>query len=348
VVYGVGVAFGSDLLRAIAVLAGLLVLLWMLNQVLFTPKLIEPFQRRFWPALLQRYRALLSRLLMGRRPRWVLAGMGALLLLTVGLLALLPPKVVFFPNPEPNFVYVYVTLPEGTDAAVTDSLMRVVEERVYGVLGPQNPLVTSVSVNVGVAAGEPTRPSFGVTPHKGRLTVAFVEYARRGGISTWSYFEAIRQAVADIPGAEVLVDKDRAGPPTGKAVNIEIAGDDLDTLQALAERVRSLLVDSLRIAGIERLVSDLRQSKPELLVGLDRRKAAREGLNSAQVGRALRAALYGVEASKFRAGEDDYPIQVRIARRIGSGWRSCSTCPSRTAIWQPGSSALCRSQRWRR
>jgi len=313
VVYGVGVAFGSDLLRAIAVLAGLLVLLWMLNQVLFTPKLIEPFQRRFWPAVLQRYRALLSRLLMGRRPRWVLAGMGALLLLTVGLLALLPPKVVFFPNPEPNFVYVYVRLPEGTDAAVTDSLMRVVEERVYGVLGPQNPLVTSVSVNVGVAAGEPTRPSFGVTPHKGRLTVAFVEYARRGGISTWSYFEAIRQAVADIPGAEVLVDKDLAGPPTGKAVNIEIAGDDLDTLQALAERVRSLLVDSLRIAGIERLVSDLRQSKPELLVGLDRRKAAREGLNSAQVGRALRAALYGVEASKFRAGEDDYPIQVRIA-----------------------------------
>ncbi len=287
-------------------------LLWVFNRYVFTPRIIEPFQQRVWPWILESYRRIGFRLLRGRYPMLLLLGVVLLFVLTLLVTALVRPKVMFFTNPEPNFVYVYVTLPVGTDAATTDSLMRVIEERVYGVLGENNPLVTSVSTNVGVAASQPFRPSFGVTPHQGHLTVAFVDSEHRHGISTWSYLEAIRRAVADIPGAQIVVDKEAAGPPTGKPVNIEIAGEDLDTLLALAERIRALVVDTLRIEGLEGLVSDVQQTKPELLITVDRSKAAREGLSTGQVGSALRAALYGVEASKFRTADDEYPIQVRL------------------------------------
>lgn len=287
-------------------------LLWLFNRWIFTPHVIEPFQQRVWPGILRLYRQVMTWLLQRRRPALLIGGVGLLFVVTLVVVGLVRLKVMFFTNPEPNFVYVYVTLPVGTDAAVTDSVMRIVEERVYGVLGEGNPVVNSVSVNVGVAAGDPQRPSFGVTPHKGRLTVAFVDQEHRKGISTWSYFEAIRRAVSGIPGAQIVVDKDLAGPQTGKPINIEIAGDDLDTLLLLAERVRALIVDTLQIAGIENLTSDLQQAKPEVVVQVDRLKAAREGLSTQQVSNALRAALYGVEASKFRTGEDEYPIQVRI------------------------------------
>ncbi|GBD07066.1 Multidrug resistance protein MdtC [bacterium HR21] len=310
--YGLGFWSGSRILVGMATVTWVVGLLWFVNRVFFTPYVIEPFQQRLWPRVLAAYQRLQNWILRGRRPVYLVAAVIVLAVVTFLLFGIVRPKVTFFTNPEPNFVYVSVTLPIGTDAAVTDSIMRVIEERVYGVLGETNPLVSSVSVNVGIAAGDPFRPSFGVTPHQGRLTVAFVGQEQRRGMSTWGYLEAIRRAVADIRGAEVVVDKDHAGPPTGKPINIEIAGDDLDTLAALAERVRSLIVDSLRIAGIEQLVSDLQQGKPELQVVLNREKAVREGLNTAQIGGALRAALYGVEASKFRAGDEEYPINVRL------------------------------------
>ncbi len=310
--YLLGAWSNAAFLTGAATVTWVIALLWAFNRVVFTPLIVEPFQHRIWPAVLQRYRHIGAWILQGRRPWVLVASVVVLFGVTVGLTVLVRPRVLFFTNPEPNSVYVYVSLPVGTDAAVTDSIMRVVEERVYGVLGEENPLVSSVSVNVGVAVGEPFRPSFGITPHKGRLTVSFVDPEYRAGISTWGYFEAIRRVVADIPGAEIAVDKDQAGPQTGSPINIEIAGEDLDTLQRLAEHVRSLLLDTLQLAGIENLQLDVQQTKPEVIITVDRQKAAREGLNSGQLGAALRAALYGVKASAFRAGEEEYPIQVRL------------------------------------
>ena len=122
-----------------------------------------------------------------------------------------------------------------------------------------------------------------------------------------------REAVADIPGAEIVVEKEANGPPQGKDVNIEIAGDDFDELTILSRKVYALVTDSLKIPGIERLKSDLERNKPEISVIVDREKANAEGISSSQVGFAMRSALYGVEASKLRVGEDEYPIQVRVA-----------------------------------
>ncbi|MEN3026462.1 MAG: efflux RND transporter permease subunit [Chlorobiota bacterium] len=315
-VAGLGYALGAwsrlPIFTGLATVTWVIALLWLFNRTIFTPRILVPFQQRLWPAVLGLYRRVGARVLRGRRAVALVVGVVLLFGLTLVVTALVRPKVQFFTNPEPNFVYVYVTLPVGTDAATTDSVMRVVEERVYRVLGEQNPLVTSVSVNVGVAAGDPFRPSFGVTPHKGRLTIAFVDQEHRRGISTWDYFELVRQAVVDIPGVQVVVDKDLAGPPTGRPVNIEIAGTDLDTLAALADRIRVLIVDSLKIAGLEGITSDLQQTKPEVLLTIDRAKAAGEGLSTGQVGSALRTALYGVEASKFRTADEEYPIQVRL------------------------------------
>ncbi len=286
---------------------------YFLNRVFITPKLITPFQERTLPWIMDRYRATLRFVLQGWRPYLVIVGMVLLFVLTVVITGMFGQSPVFFPSGEPNYAYVYIKMPIGTDATVTDSITRVVEQRVKALIGENNPDVNTVVANVGIGAGDPQNPDRTITPHKGKVTVAFKPYAERGNPLTSRYLTMFREAVADIPGAEIVVEKEANGPPQGKDVNIEIAGDDFDQLTALSREVYTLIADSLKIPGIERLKSDLERNKPEISILVDRQKANAEGITSGQIGMALRSALYGVEASKLRVGEDEYPIQVRAA-----------------------------------
>ncbi len=66
-------------------------------------------------------------------------------------------------------------------------------------------------------------------------------------------------------------------------------------------------------ARLEGLDSDMSQGRPELVVDVDRERAALYGLSTAQVGSTVRSAIQGTEAAKFRAGQDEYDIVVRLA-----------------------------------
>jgi len=106
------------------------------------------------------------------------------------------------------------------------------------------------------------------------------------------------------------VEKNRNGPPTGKPVNIEVSGENLDELIVTAINFQNYL-DSLRIPGIEKLKSDFDNKKPEITVDIDRVRANREGISIGQIGMELRTAIYGKEVSKYKEDEDEYPIQLR-------------------------------------
>lgn len=296
-----------------ATLVAVNTIFFILNKLFITPKLIIPFQQQFLPWLMDRYRDTLRFVLKGNRPWLVLGGMIALLFATFMITAQFGKSPVFFPSSEPNYAYVYIKMPIGTDAAVTDSITKVVEQRVIKILGPNNPDVNTVISNVGIGAGDPQNPDRTVMPNKGKVTVAFKEYAKRGDPKTSRYLTKFREAVADIPGAEIIVDKEQGGPPQGKDVNIEIAGDDFDELVRISSQVKSLIVDSLRIPGIEKLKSDLERNKPEIAIIVDREKANAIGISSAQIGLALRSSLYGTEATKMRVGEEEYPVQIRVS-----------------------------------
>jgi multidrug efflux pump subunit AcrB len=200
----------------------------------------------------------------------------------------------------------------GTDQAVTDSITKIVEERVSKVIGKNNPIVESLIANVAIGAGDPMAGDNATSPNKGKVTVAFVEFAKRNGESTVPYLDSIREAIKGIAGVEIAVDKEQNGPPTGKPINIEIGGDDFVVLGEVSNKLKRYL-DSIQIAGVEELKSDLEISKPELLISIDRERAQREGLSTAQIGSEIRAAVFGKEVSKFRDANDEVPIQLRYA-----------------------------------
>lgn len=276
-------------------------------------KVIKDFQDRKWPYVQNRYRNMMNKLLTGKRPIWVLVATIVLFIFSFIFTAIRAPKVIFFPKADPNFAYTYIKLPVGTSQEYTDSITKIIEHRVQGAVGDNNPLVESIIANVAVGANDPRAfdQAFNANSNLGKVTVAFVEFAKRDGKSTSIYLDKIRDAVKGIPGAEITVEQESGGPPTGKPIAIEMTGDDLEQLIATSKGLKRYL-DSLQIPGIEELKSDVQDNKPEIIVEVDRERALREGISSGQVGMELRKAIFGEDKpSKFRDANDEYPIQVR-------------------------------------
>ncbi len=278
---------------------------------LFGYKVLRRFQTKVIPAMMSLYERTLVWVLKGRRPVFILWGMIGLFAFTLVLNNIVKPKVVFFPDNEPNTINTFIKMPVGTDITVTDSVARIVEDRIMSVLGENNPIVESVVTNVAFLASDNNFDNSSKSSNLAKIAVNFVEFANRKGESTGAYMNRMRSVLKDIAGAEIVVDKIKMGPPTGKPVNIEISGDDLKQLALTSDRFRRF-VDSLQIGGIEELKSDFATTKPELIINLDRERANFEGISAAVVGDAIRTGQLGKEISKYREGENQYPIMLRF------------------------------------
>jgi len=308
-------------LAVISYLAGgfaignILVFVFLLNALyrLALKSAIIYFQTKTWPRVLHLYERTLVFALKGRNPWYILGGVVTMLILSFVLIGITKPAVLFFPNNNPTYVNVFIRLPEGTDQHVTDSVTAVVEKRVSTVLGKDNPVVESIITNVGFNAGEGMFDR-SISSNKGKVTINFIESKFRKGVSTQAIMDSIRNNLKNIPGATISVEKNRMGPPTGKPINIEITGENLDDLIATSISFKSYL-DSLRIPGIEQLKSDFDNNKPEIIIQIDRVRANREGLSLGQIGLELRTAIYGKEISKYKEDEDEYPIQLRYSEK---------------------------------
>jgi len=117
--------------------------------------------------------------------------------------------------------------------------------------------------------------------------------------------------VGNYPGVEIEVTKENMGPPTGKAINLEIIGPEFAELVFLADSIQATIKNS-GIEGIEGLKMNISTDKPELIVNIDREKARRFGLSTAQIANDLRTGIYGFNATDYKVGEDEYPIMIRL------------------------------------
>ena len=306
-----GIGYVID--RGIGNLFVLFIILYVFNHYVLTPKLIVPFQDRILPGLKNGYRSLISWVLTGWRPVLAIMAAFSLLILTFIIVGIAKPKVIFFPSGEPDYIYVYNVMPVGTDARVTDARTKEIEKRVFKVLedNKATDVVNSVISNIGKNAGDPMNPDRSATPQKSKVTVAFKGNEERKGISTDSLLAKVRIAMQGLPGSEISVERESNGPPTGKPIAIEIAGEEFDELKNLEKQVRQKIAQA-GIQGIDQLKSDLITNKPEIVIDIDREKAEREGISSGQVAMAIRTALFGLEVSKFRDAKDEYPIMVRL------------------------------------
>ncbi|MBV4357391.1 efflux RND transporter permease subunit [Pinibacter aurantiacus] len=288
-------------------------ILVLLNKF-FLDSIIHSFQNKALPWIMSHYETLLRWALKGWRPVWLLISTVFLLIFSFVFFGRRNVPVVFFPQSDPNQIFVYLKLPVGTSVDYTDSVTRTLETKVYKVLGMENgkknSMVESVISNVAVGASDPNSGDRSTRSELGRIQVSFVEYEKRHGVSSRPYLDSIRGALKGIPGAEISVDQEQGGPPTDPPVNIEVASEDFDNLIKTAVGLKNYL-DSIQVPGVEELKMDIDLTNPEISLTVNRERALIEGVSSAQVGGQLRTALFGKEVSKIKEGKEEYKIQLR-------------------------------------
>ena len=292
------------------------VIVTLLNYFVFS-YISSWFRISFLPWLENTYLKVVQFALYKRNPFYFIAGTFMLLIVTIFFYFASKPKVDFFPHSNPKLINVIAELPISTDIAVTDSTMRVLEKDVYSMLAPDMDIVKSIlSITGKGAVGQ--NEGFtgrGGGSNKGIITVNFVDYKDRHGISTVDVLKQFsKELIGKYPGVDISLEQQREGPPAGKPINIELSGKDFKTLLFLGDTVRSV-INRAGIPGIEGLQIDLNPDKPELLVKINREQARRFGLSTGQIGDAIRTSLFGKEVSDFKQGEDEYKIRMKLDDR---------------------------------
>ena len=226
----------------------------------------------------------------------------AFLVLTVQIYGRFGKGVELFPEVDPRNATVDVKFPQGTSIERTDAALRAIEAKIA-----RHPDVKFTLATVGAQSSGMLYGGASAT-HQGSIYVEFVEAADRL-TNSLLVVDAIRADVGVIPGAEVKVQKEEDGPPTGAPISIEISGDDFDVLeQYAADVIRAIET----VPGLVDLQSDMEKALPEIQFHVDRHRAALLGLDTAEIGRFLRMAIYGLESSRLRADEDEYDITLRL------------------------------------
>jgi multidrug efflux pump subunit AcrB len=291
-------------------LAAIVALVALLNRFVLQPASVK-FQNGPLVKLEGLYRKTITFALKGYRPVWFFVGTFLLFLGSCASMIVAPPKTLYFPEGDPTYVNVFVAAPLGTDITKTNIITKQVEQKLKTTLADDAEVIEATLAQVGEGTSDPNEGiSMGNSPHRGRVTVSFVPFEEREGKSTSDIMEKIRASIKDIPGAQITVSPSPFGPPVGPPINVEISGENFTELVLLTDVIKDYL-DEAGIPGIEELKTDLETGKPELVLTVDRSAAKRYGVSTADVAMSMRTALFGKEISKYKEGEDDYPIMLR-------------------------------------
>lgn len=286
-------------------------LLWLLNRYVLIP-IGTWWQTEGMHKLTQRYESSL---------RWSLdhsktvIGIAVVSLFSSFILfGIFNPGIEFFPeNIPPSQAYIQVEAPVGTNVDFTKSVVDRLQKKVPAI--PNNEDIESVLSTSGSAITSDPTGGQGATSNKGTIVLNFVDYQKRQG-STFDAIEYARSHFGDeIAGAEITVQKPQEGPPSGKPINLEISGKKMDQLQNISQNVISILENDPVYSKLDGLETDLPEARPEVRIRIDREKAAVYGLSTQEIGNTIRAAVNGIEASKFRDGKDEYDITVRLDKQ---------------------------------
>ena len=317
---GVLLLFNKGTLRGLGTLMVLsTALFWAYKYII--KKWATHFQNVTLVKLEDRYTRVLRFALTGRAPYFFLFGTIGLLFSSFIILGIAAPKVEFFPDNQPQQIFVYAEYPEGTAIDKTNATSKQIEAIVGEVINQskyldkgENFMIDSNVAMVGRGAQNPETDKGGDQdmPHKAKVTLTMAEFKYRRGFSSEELRQEIQQALkGKFAGIAISVEKEGAGPPSGYPVNIEVSGEDYEELIAVSEKLKNFL-NNESIPGVEEIKVDVNKSKPGLEINIDRRKSGSLGVAAGQIGQQLRRSLFGEKAGIYKQDGEDYDINVRF------------------------------------
>ncbi len=229
------------------------------------------------------------------------------LALTIGVLVAVPYAYIqenngveFFPNVEPEYGLLYVHARGNLSLEEKDHAVRAAEERILGWPGIET-VYTRVGKGGGAQGQQVDEDVVGVIQYE------FLDWRERKPAN--AILDDLRGAMTGIPGVEVEVSVPQAGPPTGKAIQVELSASDPSGLDEAARNVAAML------AGVPDVI-DISDGLPppgvDWELKVDRSKAARYGIGPASVGTVVQLVTTGLKLSDYRPAGVDDAVDIRL------------------------------------
>ncbi|MEE8410735.1 MAG: efflux RND transporter permease subunit [Myxococcota bacterium] len=250
------------------------------------------------------------------RQRYISVGVcAAILILTFGFVASGRIEVTFMPKIDSDRVVATVEMPFGTAVdntrEVSKRLMRTASETLERT-GGEDAISRGIFAQIGGTTGGFSSHSGSGSKsggHVAQVTVYLVPSDQRE-ISGRGFSQAWRQAVGEIAGAETLTFRYSTGPGGDAPINLELSHRDFHVLEQAGARLAAALggydgvkdIDDGFAPGKEQL--DFRLSADARSLGLTEQEMARQ----------VRAAFFGVEATRQQRGRDEVRAYVRLPR----------------------------------
>ena len=215
--------------------------------------------------------------------------------------------VQFFVSEEADQASLLVSARGNLSPNQVRDIVDEVGERVMQVPGIENIVMTAKTP--GASTGGNPFGNGGERPADviGEVQMELADYFHRRDDEV--IFDDIRARTADIAGVKLEIKKAEGGPPTGKAVQVEVRSSRYDDMVAATERVRAKFDQT-------RGLTDIEDSRPlpgiEWELKVDREEAGRFNAGIQQIGAMIQLVTDGVMIGKYRPEDSRDEVEIRV------------------------------------
>lgn len=244
--------------------------------------------------------------------RYITVGIAfALLILSIGMLVTGVVKFKGFPDLEGNVLEARVLFPQGTPLSTTE---QTVEQIIAAARKTQDEfqdnepqaLIKSIQVSYGENVDSSESGA-----HLATLSLDFLDTETRN-TSLAEFTPRWRENTGEVPGIISLQFKEPATGPAGRAIEIQLTGNDLDDLSSASYEIQNWLIG---YKGVSNVLDDFRPGKPQFRVKL-LPGALTSGIDAQTVSSQLRSAYQGAKVSDIYQGREAYEINVKLDTKL--------------------------------
>lgn len=219
-------------------------------------------------------------------------------------------KFQLFPSGAESTFYLRVTMPVGTTLEATQTSLKELDIEVRKRLDPA--LIETTTMVAGENSADEREALKQIGDRFGFERVILIPFTERT-VSAFTIMEKIEKEIPPLfPDLDISFAMERAGPPVGRALQVELTGSDEDAMVRTAKRLMQVLHG---IPGATAIESDLEPGDRELHIVLDRKLAAYAGVDLATVATQVRAAFDGLRVSTLKKGKEEVDVTIRYTEQ---------------------------------
>ena len=246
------------------------------------------------------------------RHYWITIGLSMLVLIGSIVLAKTTLSFQLFPSVGIDQYIMRVTAAPGISLENFRKKMHTIDKTLRDKTNAN--YLEATLITTGQIANDPGDPLTQRGSRFGQIRVLYIPAVAREEHDALNDMHAMSKLMPEIfPHLEFAFDEQKAGPPTGRALEVELTGNDNKATKQATEQLLSYLKT---VEGVTTVETGLQPGDEELHIVVDRRMASFIGVDLKVIATHIRAAVDGLRISTIRRGNEEVDVTIRFKSQL--------------------------------